>query len=317
MHPRLWFEYRLRDDQLPLLGDAVVAGNGAGADPFDGVDRADGIVAGAGRYDAAFLDRAPRARVIARHGAGYDNVDVAEATRRGIIVCFTPDGPVEAAAEQTFALLLSAARKLGPAAEALRKGEWRDRILRFEGTQLSGRTIGLVGLGRIGGRVARVALAFGMRVIAFDPLVMRPEPDVRMVANLQQLLADADVVSLHLPATPATHHLIGANELEQMRKGAILINCARGGLVDEAALIRAIDSGHIGAAGLDVFEREPPPSDYPLLQRENVVVTPHLGGVTDTARREMLRDSINQAIEVLRGTRPAHALNWEEIHGAR
>jgi phosphoglycerate dehydrogenase-like enzyme len=274
---------------------------GSGTD--DGLDVADAVLAGAARpWDAAAFALAPNVKVISRVGVGYDNVTVADASAAGIVVCNAPMAPMVSTAEHTMALLFAVTKHLAHhtarATQGL-KGEPVGRAL-----ELDGRTLGLVGIGRIASRVAVAAQALGMRVIATDPgVASSPVAGVELV-DFDQVLAEADVVSLHAPALAATTHMINADTLARMRAGSYLVNCARGALVDHDALLAAIDSGHMAGAGLDVTEPEPLPAGHPLLDRPNVVVTPHIASASVAGRRRLYEHSIDNAHAVLNG-RPA------------
>ncbi len=259
------------------------------------------------RVTARALDGAARLRVIARAGVGVDNIDVEAATRRGILVLNTPESSTVAAAEHTMAMMLALVRHIPQANAALAAGTWaREQYL---GTELSGKTLGVAGLGKIGSEVARRALAFGMRVLAFDPYVTE-ERARRLGVELgtwDAVLKHADVLTLHVPLAQDTKALVGAAELAQMKPSALLINCARGGLVDEAALRDALDREALAGAALDVFAQEPPPRNHPLLSHPRVVVTPHLGGSTLEAQRSIAVEIAEQVLAALRG---------EPVHGA-
>ena len=247
--------------------------------PYDAL-----IIRGATRVTADVIQAASNLKVVARAGIGLDNVDVEAATRRGVMVVNAPRSNVISAAEQTFALLLAQARSIPAANAALKGGGW-DRS-KWEGVELAGKTIGIVGLGRVGALVASRAAAFGMRVIAFDPYVSAErakEMGADAMPSLESLLVQADFVTIHLPRSPETEGLIGAHELSLMKPGARLINTARGGIVDEEALAKALSDGHLAGAALDVFAAEPT-TDSPLFDFENVVVTPHLGAATKEAQ---------------------------------
>ncbi|MFM7719467.1 MAG: phosphoglycerate dehydrogenase [Actinomycetota bacterium] len=233
---------------------------------------------------AEVLAAADRLKVVARAGIGLDNVDVEAATKRGVLVVNAPQSNIVSAAEHTLALLLALARNIPSADASLRAGSW-DRG-RFQGTELLGKTLGVIGLGRVGVLVAQRAAAFGMKVTAFDPYVPRErgrELGVEIVPSLEALLVAADVVTIHLPKTPETEGLLGARELALMKPGARLVNTSRGGLVDEEALAKALEDGHLAGAALDVFAHEPP-GDSPLLRLDQVVATPHLGASTSEAQ---------------------------------
>jgi glyoxylate reductase len=259
-------------------------------------------VVGAGLLDAA----GPNLRIVANFGVGYDSVDVEEATRRGIVVSNTPDVLTEATAELTIALLLALLRRVAEGDRLVRRHEeWALAPTFMLGDGLAGRTLGIVGLGRIGREVARLAEAFGMRVVhtrGAGPYQELP---------LDRLLAEADVVSLHVPLTPETRHLVGARELVLMRQTAVLVNVSRGPVVDEDALVEALTAGRIAGAALDVYEREPEVSAG-LLRLENVVLSPHLGSSTHAAR-EAMGMLCSEALEavLLRNKLPANAVNPE------
>ena len=263
---------------------------------------ADVMMAGGERISAAMLDLAPRLKVIARTGVGYDAIDVDAATARGIAVTIAPGTNHESVAEHAFGLLLGITRRIAANDRAIRAGAWvRDLVL-----PLRGRTIGLVGMGRIGQAMVPRALAFGMNVVAFDPL---PDPDFDLKHGLQRhllhdLLAVSDVVSLHLPATPETRGLMNRSAFVRMRPGAILINTSRGGLVVEADLLDALNTGQIGGAGLDVFDPEPPLPSNPLLQHPNVVTSPHLAGIDTKSMDDMATLAAECMIAVGRGEVP-------------
>jgi glyoxylate reductase len=253
------------------------------------------------------LDRAgPGLRVVANFGVGYDSVDVDAATKRGIVVANTPDVLTEATAELTIALLLALVRRVAEGDRLVRRGgEWALSPTFMLGHGLAGKTLGIVGLGRIGREVARLGEAFGMRVV--HTRGRGPYEEL----SLPKLLAEADVVSLHLPLTPETRHLVGRDELARMRADAVLVNVARGPIVDEEALVDALEAGSIAGAALDVYKHEP--ELHPgLLARENVVLTPHLGSATYGAR-EAMGMLCAEALEavLLERRLPANAVNPE------
>ncbi len=260
------------------------------------------------KVTADLIAAAPRLRVIGRAGVGVDNIDLEAATERGIVVVNVADGNTVAVAEHVFALLLALVRRLVPAAASLRQGRWERN--RFVGEELRGKVMGLVGFGRIGQEVAQRARAFGMAVLAYDPYV--PAARIRQLgaepAALDDLLARADVVSVHTPLTPATRNLIDAGALARMRPGAYLIHTARGGIVDEQALYQALAEGRLAGAGLDVFATEPP-GESPLLELPNVVATPHLGGSTREAQAYNARAIAEQVLRALQGQPVRGAVN--------
>jgi D-3-phosphoglycerate dehydrogenase len=314
----LWFERALPVAFEPFLDGSARSIGSASATPenaLSALSEAEGIIASAKiRYDGSLMDRAPRLRVISRTGIGYDNVVVPEATARGIAVCNAPDGPTVSTAEHAITLLLAVAKRIKRAERSLHSGEKIDFFNVHDGVELNGLNLGLVGLGRIGRRVAHVASALGMRVAAYDPYLSEKSAGnegIRLVSSLDALLESADVVSIHVPLTNETRSLINAARIRQMKRGAILINTARGGIVDEQALLGALESGHLSGAGLDVFETEPPRPDHPLLCRHDVLCTPHIAGVTVASKERLWRTAIAQAIQVLKGERPTHLVNPE------
>lgn len=247
----------------------------------------------------AFAAAGDSLKVVSRHGVGFDNVDIEAATARGIPVLIAPAANGQSVAELTISLMLAAARRIIVQDATIRAGGW-DRA--GNGLQLSGRTLGLVGFGGIGKAVARAALGLGMRVIAFDGFA-RPEAglDVEMVDSLEALLPRSQVLSLHLPLTAQTRGLIGAAQLAALPPGALLINTARGGLVDEHALAAALADGHVFGAGLDTFATEPPALDNPLRARSEVVMTAHIGGSTGAALDTVARTAALHALAIING----------------
>src|SRR5262245_31710635 len=279
--PRLFVDHPFPDVYRDLVdGRAVLVGCGSD----EGLDTADAILAGAVRpWNADAFALAPNAKVISRVGVGYDNVVVADARAAGVVVCNTPMAPMVSTAEHTLALIFAVTKHLPHHVDRARqglKGEPVGRALELEDSVL-----GLVGIGRIASRVAVVGNALGMRVIATDPAVVDPAvPGVEMVSR-DRLLAEADVVSVHAPAMSSTYKMFDAAAFAAMKRGAYFVNCARGVLVDHDALLDAIDHGHLAGAGLDVTDPEPLPAGHPLLDRPNVVVTPHIASASVAGRR--------------------------------
>jgi D-3-phosphoglycerate dehydrogenase len=243
-------------------------------------------------------------RVVGRAGVGVDNVDVEAATRRGVVVLNAPGGNTVSTAEHAFSLLLCVARKIPQADASVRDKNW-DRK-NFEGVELYNKTLGVIGIGRIGSELARRAIAFGMRVVAYDPYLSATRAralQVELVDELDDLLAGADFISLHTPLTPETRHLLDAARLQKTKRGVRIINCARGGLIDETALANALQDRHVAAAALDVFEKEPLPNDSALRSAPNLILTPHLGASTAEAQESVgieIAQSIRAAL--LEGT---------------
>ena len=246
------------------------------------------IVRSQTKVTAKALAAATKLKVIGRAGVGVDNVQVEAATERGIVVMNTPGGNTISTAEHTFSLLLSLARKIPQAHASIAAGKWDRKS--FEGTELCGKTLGIVGMGRIGGEVARRAIAFGMSVIAYDPYLVQSRArslQVELADNLTALLERADFITVHMPLTSETNKILNATTIAQCKKGVRIVNCARGGLVDEAALLAALQSGQVAGAALDVYEKEPPPEDFPFRSLPNVVLTPHLGASTAEAQESV------------------------------
>ena len=273
------------------------------------IDRYDGLVVrSATKVTAELIDRAARLKVIGRAGVGIDNVDVAAATRRGIVVANAPESTVVSAAEHSIGLIVALARHIPQAHAALKQGRWERT--RWGGVELDGKTLGVLGFGRIGQQVARRALGLGMRVVAYDPFVGDErfrDLGVDQAASTDEVLAAADFLTLHSPLTEETRHLIDRGAIAKMRDGARLVNAARGALVDEEALIEAIESGKLAGAALDVFSHEP--YDGPLLELDDVVVTPHLAASTDEAQDRAGLIIAEQVAAALEGGVVSNAIN--------
>lgn len=297
----------LRQELESQVGKVVyVPGPLNAAELSEVVRDAHGLIAGLDEVNADVLAVAKRLKVVARYGVGTDRVDLVAAHARGVIVTVTPGANANAVAEFTIGLLFALARHLCAAREAARSPRWPP----FRGVELSGRALGLVGLGRIGTRVAAKAQALGMQVIAYDPFV-ESSPDCRL-ANLQAVLSSAEFVSLHAPLTPETRGMIGREQLQLMRPGSSLVNTARGALVDEGALLWALEEGPLRAAALDVLNEEPPsPGSVgrALLDREDVIVTPHIGPHTAEATTAMGRMAVAELLAVLSGRKPHSAVS--------
>lgn len=277
---------------------------------------AEGVVAGAATlFNEALFATTPKLRVVSRIGIGIDNVDVAAATRYGVAVCNAPDAPTISTAEHALALLLAVAKQI-KVNERRVVGEKRpfDFFGHNRGVELFGKTLGVVGLGRIGRHMSRLGQGLGMRVIGYDPFANATELEplgIALLPTLEALLTEADAVTLHLPRTPETVGLMNATTLRLMKPGSILINAARGGIVDEAALLAVLEDGHLLGAGLDVFDVEPPASDHPLLLRPDVVVSPHIASGTDLGKHKMMETAVLQVIQFLQGIKPPHLINPE------
>jgi D-3-phosphoglycerate dehydrogenase len=281
------------DDDLAIAVGAIV--------------RADFVV------DAAFLDRTPRMRVLARTGVGTDLVDLDAATARGIAVVITPGSGTRAVAEGVLAHALALVKRLAQLTTLVSNGRWAERDAGGPIGDLDGSSIGIIGYGRIGQRVGELAKAFGMRVLAYDPFAP-PPPEVRC-DNLAELATASDVITLHVPLTPENRHMIGAAFLDATKRGAILINCGRGGLVDLDAALAALESGQLSGVGLDVFEAEPP-SHHPIFDHPSVSLTPHLMGLTRSATAATFADAAQGVVDVLAGRRPAAVANPDWVRAA-
>ena len=311
----------LRNQPGPFRDALVAAGltpiDLVGADPLSPEDLIpvlpdiDAVIAGGELFSAEMMRIAPRLRVVARAGVGYDAVDVVEAAKKGIVVTITPGTNHGSVAEHAFALLLALARRVTLNDQSTRAGGWDRTVVRA----LRESTLGLVGLGRIGRAMVVRASAFGMRVIAYDPIIDPAFEAHHGVARveLDELLAEADVVSLHLPLTPETKRIFNADLFSKMKPDAIFLNTSRGGLVDEAALFDALTSGRLSGAGLDVFDREPPAKDNPLLTLPNVVVSPHIGGLDATSMSDMALSAARSIVDLHAGRWPTECVVNNEL----
>jgi len=310
----------------PIAADGVERLRAAGdVDVVTGLDEASLIARIAG-YDAlvvrsetkvtaAVLDSATRLRVVGRAGVGVDNIDIEAATRHGVLILNAPTGNTIAAAEHAVAMMLALARNIPAADASLRAGRWERSKL--TGVELRDRTLGVLGLGKIGFEVARIAgEGLRMRVLAHDPLVTheRAEQAGAELVDLETLLAESDVLSVHVPLTDHTRGVIGTAELRRMRPGARLINVARGGIIDEAALAEAVRDGIVAGAAVDVFTQEPVPPGHPLIGVDGIVVTPHLGASTTEAQVNVAADVADQIVEYLRGGSPRYAVNAPAVN---
>ena len=305
MKPKVWTEVALHPEALTRLQAHAEVVNGT-YDMLPGVEAA---VIGSSQVNAAFIEQAgPGLKLVVRHGIGYNTLDVPTATSYGVMCANTPDAPTESTAEQAVGLLLAVAKVIAKSDRWLRNNApWTLNDLR--GVEVRDRVLGVVGYGRIGRRVAEIcALGLRMPTIIFDPFLSSAAalPDgMTQVDSLEALLPQADFLTLHTPLMPETTHLMSDAQFAMMKPGSFLINVSRGPVVDEAALIRALESGHLGGAGLDVFDPEPPSPDNPLLRMENVVVTPHVASNTDKGYWRMSQGVVDQVIQVLHGECPA------------
>ncbi len=319
MKPSIFVSSPVHDSVLHDLREIghVSCGFGPDAIDYDNVKAGlDAVLLRAGSFTAAMMDASPSLKIIARHGAGVDSVDIDAATARGIWVTNTPGANSQAVAEHVFALVLALGRKIPVAAQRVRQGLWGEDRMTMTGIELSGRTMSLLGYGSIGKLVAAIARGFGMKVIVTDPALRDDAaPDIEPVA-FEDLLARADILSLHIPLLPATRGIIDAAAMARMRSHAMLINTGRGGLVDEDALVDALRSGRIGGAALDVLAAENidmvDPLPHARIHTEplsNLLVTPHVGGQTEESLLRVGQIAIDEIGRVMSGRRPSHAVN--------
>lgn len=271
------------------------------------------IVRSATKLTADILEHAQRVRLLCRAGIGVDNIDLDAATRKGIVVMNSPGGNVVTTAEHTLSMLLALSRNIPQAVLAMRAGRWERK--KFTGVEVYRKVLGVIGLGRIGSVVARLALGIGMQVIGYDPYISRERVESLgiEVVSFEEVLRRCDYLTLHTPMTEETRSLIGAKELAQMKHGVRIINCARGGLVHEAALLEALQSGKVAGAALDVFEQEPPPPAHPLVNHPAVICTPHLGAATEEAQDRIAVDVAQQTIDFFLHGQIRNAVNVPSI----
>lgn len=297
MSLRIWID-RAPPEGVEIPADVVLV---------DSPELAEGVVVGAqAPWDRAACERYPDLKVVVRAGIGFDNVDVGECAECGVAACNAPDAPTVSTAEHALALLLAVTKQLAVAAQRLRDHSG-DYIASSRAIELDGLTLGLLGCGRIGSRLGLYAEALGMSVIVHDPFI--DESPVGELVELGDLWARSDVVSLHAPATDATRHIVNESTIAAMKPGVVLVNCARGPLVDHDALLAALESGRVAGAGLDVTDPEPLPPDHPLLHRDDVLVTPHVASSTTLGKIRLVNDALDQAAKWLRGEEPEHLLD--------
>ena len=273
------------------------------------------IIRSATTLTGDIIDAGAKLKVIGRAGVGLDNVDLPASTKKGVVAMNTPGGNTTSTAEHTLSMMLALSRNIPQACAAMRAGRW-DRS-QFSGVELHGKTLGIIGLGRIGSTVSRYAKAFGMQVLAYDPYLSMEAIQQQGVAAgpLERLYENSDYISVHIPKTAETENLIGATEIAKMKPGVRLINCARGGIIDEAALDEALASGRIAGAALDVFAEEPLAADSPLRGRENCVLTPHLGASTSEAQVNVAIEIAECVRDALMGRGIVNAVNFPSVDG--
>ncbi|MCC6455166.1 MAG: hydroxyacid dehydrogenase [Caldilineaceae bacterium] len=311
---RVWVEVPFFSDALSRLpSDVEVYVGQLGVVDLDQVHGAQAALASSGvRYNADLFRQLPNLQLVQRTGIGVDNVNLEDATAHGVVVCNTPDGPTESTAEHTVAMLLNLAKRIKQGNDNLAAGKFGPRSGPLMGMEVQGKTLGLVGLGRIGRRVAHMCRhGFEMRVLAYDPYVT-PEQAAQMgveLADLDTVISQADFLSLHVPSTPETYRLMNEKRLAQMKQGAYLLNIARGPLVDPVALVAAIDRGHLGGAGLDVFDPEPPEVGDVLRNHPLIVATPHSASVTLEGRVRIESMAVERVLAFFRDERPDDVVN--------
>ncbi|MCM8813921.1 MAG: phosphoglycerate dehydrogenase, partial [Candidatus Omnitrophica bacterium] len=310
----------LVSDPLAAEGLAVLRSRGLDVDaraniPADELKRIIGeygalIVRSETKVTADLIAAGKKLKVIGRAGVGVDNVDVEAATKKGVVVMNTPGGNTISTAEHTVSMLLSLNRNIPQANASMKAGEWNRK--KFKGVELLGKTLGIIGLGRIGIEVAKRAVAFGMKIVAYDPFLSVEKArqlDIELL-ELSELYKRADYITVHTPLNNETKHMISGKEFALMKKGVKIINCARGGIVDEAALQEAVQQGIVSGAALDVFEEEPPKKELPLLKMESVLTTPHLGASTEEAQINVSVEIAQQVADMLQNKGIRNAVNY-------
>jgi D-3-phosphoglycerate dehydrogenase len=271
------------------------------------------IIRSATKVDKEVIEKATNLKVVIRAGVGVDNIDIPGCSQKGIVVMNAPAGNSVSTAEQAIALMFSLARKTPQANQSMKEKKWEKN--RFTGVQLTGKTLGVIGLGRIGKEVVKRAKGLQMNVLGFDPYIPRENLEYLEVelTTVDKILAEADFVTVHTPLTDTTKGLVNSGNLSRIKKGIRLINCARGGIYDEAALAEGLKSGQIAGVGLDVFTEEPPKPDFPLYELEDCVMTPHLGASTDEAQIEVAKESAESMIEYFRSGVARNSLNFPTL----
>jgi D-3-phosphoglycerate dehydrogenase len=302
-----------------LAGETeAVAWGGQNAEPLPkALEAAQGVIVRVAPLPGEVIREAKQLKIIAKHGVGYDNIEVRAATACGVVVTNTPTANSNSVAEHALAMMLALARRIGECQRDLERKALRPQK-RYQGLELSGKVMGIVGLGAAGLRLARIAVGgLGMRVVGYDPYKEPWPEEVERVGDLDPLLAQADFLSIHVPLTKETRNLIGVEALGRMKPSAILVNTARGGIVDEAAVGEAIRAERLGGAGLDVVVDEPLKADHPLAGLPNVILTPHIAGVTDEAMMRMAQSAATDVLRVLRGEPPKYPVNPEVLESPK
>ncbi|MBX2999158.1 MAG: hydroxyacid dehydrogenase [Caldilineaceae bacterium] len=304
----VWIEVPVLSNALDKLTGVTALYPPASAQPAQAILASSGI-----QYNAALFEQLPNLRIVTRTGIGIDNVNLADATAHGVVICNTPDGPTESTAEHAVAMLLALAKRIKQGDANMAEGKFGPRSL-LVGTEVQGKTLGLVGLGRIGRRVAQICGAgLGMRVIGSDPFISAEQAEAMGVSLRSQaeVIAEADFLSLHAPAIPETYRMINRESIARMKDGAYLINVARGPLVDEIAVLEAVNGRKLAGVALDVFDPEPALVDSPLRSHPNILVTPHTASLTAEGRTRIEQMAVDRLIEFFSGQRPKDICNPE------
>ena len=267
---------------------------------------------------AAVLDAATKCTVASRYGIGVDNIDIPRATELGIVVTNVPDYCIDEVTDHALGMILALNRRFVPHDRTVKSGGWSDVVLNQPMHRTRGATLGIMGFGRIGRALADKARGFGMSLVAYDPLLDPGQTiDGVEILEFHDVLARSDFISVHTPLTPETEGMIGADELAKMKAGSIIVNCARGGIIQEQALADALASGHLAGAGLDVLEPAPPPGDHPLMSADNVIITPHTAFFSQASTAELERRTAEEAVRVLNGGMPENLINRDVLGKSR
>ncbi|WP_101912361.1 hydroxyacid dehydrogenase [Megasphaera vaginalis (ex Bordigoni et al. 2020)] len=310
---KIVISHRLHDDGMAVLEkagvDVVITNSGEPADMLPELKDADGVIIRIGRIDKATMEQCPKLKVIARPGVGVDDVDVAGATELGIPVVIAPGANTRSVAEHSMAMMFACAKDMLHSDQEMRKGNFGVRSS-YKAYELFGKTLGLIGYGHIGGDFAEMATGIGMKVLVYDPFISKEAVEKQGYGyreTVEDILKEADVISIHTPLTPETKNMIGEKEIALMKSDAILINCARGGIVDEAALDKALSENRIHSAGTDVVVHEPIDPNDPLFTHDNIIVTPHMAGQTREAASGVATMAAEGAVAVVNG------MKWDKV----
>ena len=319
----------ITDYVWPDIGIESEVLRAAGVEPVVAPDTSEGTLASLAseadiimfcfaQVTAAVLDAATKCKVASRYGIGVDNIDIPRATELGIVVTNVPDYCIDEVTDHALGMILALNRRFVPHDRAVKSGGWSEVALNQPMHRTRGATLGIMGFGRIGRALADKARGFGMGIVAYDPLLEPGQTvDDAEILEFDDVLARSDFISVHTPLTPETEGMIGADELAKMKAGSIIVNCARGGIIQEQALADALASGHIAGAGLDVLEPAPPPENHPLMSVENVIITPHTAFFSQASTAELERRTAEEAVRVLRGGMPENLINREVLRKSR